>query len=175
MNNEQTEVLKRLVPIEELKTKYGEELVNTKIQEVEKQLGGKVTELDEYLFDKVEEQPEVPQDEEVVQILALMTELYLSEGRVLRLIELQKKKSSKHIPREFRQRLNNLFVNNRVIMDYFHKKFNWDDISYQNELANAVETITNLFIACRPEDREHCLVDFRNYLENKYIKPQANL
>lgn len=165
--------IKTLMSIDELKAKYGEELVGSKVAELEKQVGSKIEELDERLFMKIEE-PETPNQEEVIQILALMTELYLAEGRVLKLIELQRSKKSKHIPHQFRQRLNNLFVNNRVLMDYFHKKFNWKDIEYQNILANSIESMTNLFIACKQEDREHCIKEFKSFLETKYLTNGSN-
>jgi len=49
-------------------------------------------------------------------------------------------------------------------MDYFHKRFNWKDVSYQNDLANTIETIMNLFIASKQEDREHCINEFKKFL-----------
>jgi hypothetical protein len=156
--------------IDELIAVYGEELVNAKVKEVETQLGGTVIELDEDLFKKAE--PEIPNDEEVIQIIGLMTLNYLAEGKCLLLVDAQKNKKTKHIPKEFRQRLNNLFVNNRVIMDHFHKKFNWDDVSYQNQLADTTETMLNMFIGCSQEDRVYAVNSFKSYLQEKYIKKE---
>jgi hypothetical protein len=161
--------------IEELKAVYGEELVDAKIKEVESQLGGQVIELDEALFMQAGptiEEPEIPADEEVVQIISVMTHLYLAEGNLLLLLDAQKNKKAKHIPKELRQRLNNLFVNNRVVMDYFHKRFDWDDVSYQNNLANGVETMTNMFVACSQADRDYAVNSFKAYLEEKYVKKE---
>lgn len=168
--SEQTEI-KTTLSIEELKIKYGVEVVEIKIKQIEEQVKEKVVELDESLFvqSTLKPEPEIPTEEEIIQIIGLMTCLYLAEGKTLFLVDAQKKKQLKHIPHQFKQRLNNLFVNNRVLMDYFHKRFNWDDVSYQNELADSVETMINLFIACKQEDRIQCINDFKKILETKYI------
>lgn len=166
---EETTKENTLKSIEELKAKYGNEVVEAKVKELEEKLQGKVEELDETSF-FVQEKEEVPNEEEIMQLYGLMTGLYISEGRLLRILDLQKNKQTKFIPREFRMRFNNLFVNNRVLMDYFHKRFNFKEVDYQNKLANGVEEITNLFIACTQEDREQCINDFKNFLNTKYFK-----
>ena len=166
--SEQTEV-KPTLTIEELKVKYGAEVVEAKVKEIEEQVKEKITELDESIFVQSKPEPEIPTEEEIIQIIGLMTCLYLAEGKTLFLVDAQKKKQLKHIPHQFKQRLNNLFVNNRVLMDYFHKRFNWDEVSYQNELADSVETMINLFIACKQEDRIECINSFKKTLETKYL------
>ena len=172
--SEQTEVNPTLT-IEELKVKYGAEVVEAKVKEIEAQVKEKVTELDESIFFvQSKPEPEIPTEEEIIQIIGLMTCLYLAEGKTLFLVNAQNNKQSKHIPHNFRQRLNNLFVNNRVLMDYFHKRFNWDEVSYQNELADSVETMINLFIACKQEDRIECINTFKKTLETKYLELATN-
>lgn len=167
---EETTKENTLKSVEELKAKYGNEVVEAKVKELEEKLQGKVEELDETIFQKKEEVPETPNEEEIMQLYGLMTGLYISEGRLLRILDLQKNKQTKFIPREFRMRFNNLFVNNRVLMDYFHKRFNFKEVDYQNQLANSVEEMTNLFIACTQEDRQQGINDFKNFLNTKYFK-----
>jgi hypothetical protein len=162
-----------LKPIQQLIDKYGNDVVEKRVKELEQQLQGTVTELDETYFVQAQEIPKAPSDEQIAQIIGLITELYLAEGRTLRILELQKDTPTKYITPPLRQRINNLYVNNRVLLDVFLKKFEISEIDYLNPLANAVESITNLFIACKPEDREHCILEFKKYLEGKYIKNET--
>lgn len=164
-------VVNKMTPIEELKLKYGAEIVEAKVKEIEEQVKEKVTELDEALFvqSTLKPEPEVPNEEEIMNIIGLMNNLYIAEAKVFALINAQHHKQTKHIPQAFKQRLNNLFVNNRVLMDYFHKRFDWADVSYQNQLATSTESIMNLFIACKQVDREYCITNFKEFLQTKYL------
>jgi hypothetical protein len=161
--------MNNLVAIETLKEKYGAEVVDAEVQKISKQLGAEVVELDESLFVKETKVDPLPTAQVVIQILGLTTELYIAEGRILQLIQLDKEsgRKNRYIPPQLRMRLNNLFVNNRKIMDVLHSQFDYSTAEQQNVLANHVEQITNLFVVASSEEREKFILDFLNHLQNK--------
>lgn len=106
---------------------------------------------------------EEEEKKETMNILAMVTELFIAEDRAQDLLLAD---NSKYIHQEIKRDLRSLFVHLRKVVSKLQSKFKDEDSFEQADLANDIEKMNNLMVLSSGEQREYIINTFLDKLEN---------
>lgn len=106
---------------------------------------------------------EEEEKKETMNILAMVTELYIAECRAQDLLLAD---NSKYIHQEIKREFKFMFGHLRKIVSKLQSKFKDVDVFEQNNLANDMEKMNNLMVLSSGEQREYIINIFLDKLEN---------
>lgn len=106
---------------------------------------------------------EEEEKKETMNILAMVTELFIAECRAQDLLLAD---NSKYIHQEIKRDLKTMFIHLRKVVSKLQSKFKDADSFEQADLANDIEKMNNLMVLSSTEQREYIIETFLTKLEN---------